>query len=205
MTLQATPAPQPLPGGAEAAAVVRGWSRRRTLLLLGGLIVVLLGSYAAAWWTAYRLTLTYLGDADANYDAEQYVKALVGYEEFDRAKNAYIEHGGYMQIERIWADRYAVPVPPEVQRARERIDEIVNVRLTIEEAERYVQENIGRGDNPYLGLIYLRLGELYQADGRLRDAEDIYTSFADEFPQDAALIERARQDLAALQAANPGE
>lgn len=203
MTLQTAPAPQAIPD-ATAAETARGWSRIRALMLLGGLVVVILGSYALAWWTAYRLSMTYLQDADASYDAGNYLNALVGYEEFDRAKNTYVEHGGYTHVERIWADSHAVPVPSEVQRARERIDEIVNARLTIDEAEQFVQENVGRG-NPYLGLIYLRLGELYQADGRLRDAEDVFTSFADLFPQETVLIERAQQDLAALQKANPSD
>jgi hypothetical protein len=201
MTLQTTPAPQAVPGVAATETARRGWSARRALLLLGGLFVVLLGSYALAWYSAYRLSATYLADADASYEAGEFVNALVGYEEFDRASNAYVEHGGYMQIERIWADRYAVPVPPEVQRARERIDEIVASRLTVEDAEQFVQANAGRG-NPYLGMIYLRLGELYQAEGELLDAEDIFTSFEELFPNEATLIERARQNLEALQSEN---
>jgi tetratricopeptide (TPR) repeat protein len=204
MTLQTAPAPQTIPDVATVETTARGWSWTRTLMLLGGLFVVLLGSYALAWWSAYRLSMAYLGDADASYDAGEFVNALVGHEEFDRARNDYVEYGGYMQIERIWTDQYAVPVPPEVQRARQRIDEIVNSRLTIEEAEKFVQENAGRG-NPYLGLIYFRLGELYQADGRLLDAEDIFTSFADLFPQETALIERAQHNLEALQNVDSGD
>jgi len=63
-----------------------------------------------------------------------------------------------------------------------------------------VRENAGR-NNPYLGMIYLRLGELYEEAGDTRDAEDIYASFADLFPDEAALIARAQQNLARLQAA----
>lgn len=199
MTLQTMPTPQAVPDVEIAEATTRRRPRTRLLMLLGGLFVLLLVSYALAWWTAYRLSMTYLNDAEASYDAGEYVNALVGYEQFDRARNDYVEHGGYMQVQRIWADRYAVPVPSEVQHARERIDEIVNSRLTIEEAEQYVQENAGR-ESPYLGMIYLRLGELYQADGRTLDAEDVFASFADLFPQEAALIERAQQHLEALQA-----
>ncbi len=50
-------------------------------------------------------------------------------------------------------------------------------------------------------MIYLRLGELYEEAGDLRDAEDIYASFADLFPDEAALIARAQAHLARLQAA----
>ena len=64
-----------------------------------------------------------------------------------------------------------------------RIHETVYERLTIEDAEQFVQENIGR-INPYLGIIYLHLGELYELDGQLRDAEDIYESIPNLFPNE---------------------
>lgn len=55
-----------------------------------------------------------------------------------------------------------------------------------------------------MGIIYLRLGELYEADGRLRDAEDVYTSVPDLFPGDQGLIERARRNLERLQQQDTG-
>lgn len=191
-------APEAIP---EPTLAAPGWTRRRTLIIIGGAILLFVGTYMLAWWSAYSLTLTYLRDADASFEAGNYMDALVGYETFDRAINRYIHHGGYMQVERIWADSYAQPVPDQVAHARERIDLIVNTLLTIEDAEQFVQENIGRS-NPYLGMIYLRLGELYEADGRIRDAEDVYESFPDLFPQETALIERARANLERLQAGN---
>lgn len=76
-----------------------------------------------------------------------------------------------------------------------RIHETVYERLTIEDAEQFVQETIGR-INPYLGIIYLHLGELYELDGQLRDAEDIYESIPNLFPNDKTLQAQAADDLA---------
>ncbi len=188
----ATPAPE--------VAATSVWTRHRTVVIAGAVLLLFIGTYALAWLSAYNLTRGYLRDADASYAEGRYLDALVGHEEFDRATNRYINYGGYMHIERIWADRYAVPAPAEVAKAHERIDEIVGELLTIEDAEKFVRENAGR-NNPYLGMIYLRLGELYEEAGDTRDAEDIYASFADLFPDEAALIARAQQNLARLQAA----
>lgn len=172
---------------------------RRAITLFAALIVVLVVCYALAWFSAYRLSQNYLQDADASYDKGDYLNALVGYKEYDKAQKRYIDRGGYMDVEHIWADQYALPVPADVVQARQRIDEIVNSRLTVDNAEAFVQENIGRS-NPYLGLIYLRLGELYEADGRTADAKDIYSSFADLFPNEAELNARAQQNLQRLPA-----
>ncbi len=191
MAVNVAPAPTQLPVGSRIAG-------RRAYWLIALLVVVLIFSYVLAWTSAYRLSQGYLQDADASYDSGEYLNALVGYREFDDAQQKYVDRGGYMEVERIWRDRYAVPVPPEVARSRERIDEIVNERLTIDDAESFVQENIGRS-NPYLALLYLRLGELYEADGSERDAEDIYSSFADLFPNETDLITRAEQNLERLE------
>lgn len=156
--------------------------------------VVFAATYLLAWVDAYRLSLTYLDDADASFQEGRYLDALRGYDEFDRAKGEYVERGGYMHVERIWDDTYAFPVPDEVDRVEGQIDEIIETRLTVEDAEQFVQENIGRY-NPYMGPIYLRLGELYEANGQVRDARDIYESVPDLFPNDEALIERAQRDL----------
>lgn len=181
--------------------------RSRAAILIACLIVILPATYALAWWDAYRLTRTYLDDADASYDDGRYLDALLGYEEFDRARQEYVEQGGYIQVRRIWEDDYARPAPSQVERAKTRIDEIIYERLTLEDAEQFIQENIGRF-NPYMGIIYLRLGELYEANGQLRDAQDIYESVPDLFPGEQALIERARtnlENLNASQSSSQGE
>lgn len=61
-----------------------------------------------------------------------------------------------------------------------------------------MQANIGRG-NPYLGRIYLRTGELYEQEGDLRSAQEIYASVEELFPRDLALIESAQAHLARLE------
>lgn len=151
-----------------------------------------------AWRSAYTLSEDYLRDADASYDQERYLDALVGYDQYDTDKRDYIQYGGYTHVERIWENEYAWPRPDLVSYADERIEKIINQHLTLEDAEQFVQENIGK-NNPYMGMIYLRLGELYEANGALRDAEDIYESVPDLFPQDQDLIDRALRNLEKLQ------
>ncbi len=185
----------------QAAPPAPGHSRA---LILGlGAVAIFMVSYLLAWGDAYRLSAAYLKDADTSFQDGRYLDALMGYQEFSQARGRYVQRGGYIQVERIWANRYAWPRPDAVQRAKERIQEILEQRLTIAEAEQFVQENIGR-KNPYMGIIYLRLGELYEAEGRLRDAEDIYTSIPSLFPSDEALIERARVNLEKLQQRDTG-
>jgi tetratricopeptide (TPR) repeat protein len=177
--------------------------RSRIVILLAIMPVVFGFTYLLAWWDAYRLSVTYLKDADTSYQDGRYLDALVGYEDFDRAKGHYVNYGGYIQVQRIWENDYAYPVPGEVARANARIGDIIYTRLTLGDAEQFVQENIGR-NNPYMGLIYLRLGELYEINGQVRDAQDVYESIPDLFPNEKALIERARADLDHLLAQQAG-
>lgn len=170
------------------------WLRSRMVILAVGLPVIFCLTYLLAWWDAYRLSLTYLKDADSSYQEGRYLDALLGYEEFDQAKRHYVAHGGYIQVQRIWENAYSFPVPGEVDRAEKRIDEIIYSRLTVAEAEEFVQKNVGRY-NPYMGPIYLRLGELYEANGQLLEAQDIYESVPDLFPDNKKLVERARANL----------
>ncbi len=173
------------------------WPRSRMAILAVAVPVIFLFTYVLAWWDAYRLSTTYLDDADASYQEGRYLDALLGYEEFDRAKGNYVARGGYIQVQDIWRNSHAFPVPGGVEGAERRIDEIIHSRLTIADAEQFVQRNIGRY-NPYMGLIYLRLGELYEANGQLADAQDIYESVPDLFPDDAALTARARANMERL-------
>jgi len=187
----------------QPQASQRRFKPSRVILLLGGLAVFFAATYFLAWWSAYRLSQTYLKDADASYNDGRYLDALLGYETYNRAAKKYVQYGGYIHVQRIWTNKYAVPAPSEVERAEGRIDEIIYEKLTTADAEQFVQENIGR-NNSYMGMIYLRLGELYEADGQLRDAEDIYASIPDLFPNDQALIERAMADLEKLQQKQSG-
>ena len=185
-TVQATPL-VPVPA--------RGPSR--TAILLAVTVFLFAGTYLLAWWDAYRLSSGYVDDADRSYEAGEFLDALVGYEEFDEETRRYVTRGGYLKIDGIWENRYAMPVPDHVRHAQDRIDEIINEKLTVEQAAQFVQANIGRS-NPAMGIVYLRLGELLEEQGELRDAEDIYESFPDLFPNEPELIERAADDLERL-------
>lgn len=189
-----SPAAQP-----EAAAAVRPGFLRRALLvaLLAGSIFAL--SYALAWFNASRLSARFIQDADAAYDQGEYLESLVGAERFDPQINRYVKHGGYLDVENIWSSSYSWPVPPELQQASQRTQEIVNQRLTIETAEEYIRANTGR-PAPYFAEIYLRLGELYEQEGDLSSAQDIYESILELFSNRPDLIEKAQAHLERLAA-----
>ena len=182
----------------EAAAVARPGFLRRALLVafLAGLTFAL--TYAFAWFNASRLTARFIQDADAAYDQGEYLESLVGTERFDPQSNQYVKQGGYLNVEKIWSSSYSWPAPPEVERASQRTQEIVNQRLTIEMAEDYIRANTGR-PAPYFGEIYLRLGELYEEDGDLPSARDIYESIIELFPNRPDLIEKAQAHLERLE------
>lgn len=187
-----SPAAQP-----EAAAVARPGFLRPALLvaLLAGLIFAL--SYGLAWFNASRLSARFIQDADAAYNQGEYLESLVGAQRFDPQINQYVKQGGYLDVEKIWSSSYSWPVPPELQQASQRTQEIVNQRLTIEMAEKYIRANTGR-PAPYFGEIYLRLGELYEQEGDLRSARDIYESILELFPNRPDLIEKAQAHLERL-------
>jgi hypothetical protein len=84
-----------------------------------------------------------------------------------------------------------------VTQAQARIDEILNQRLTIEEAEGFIQANIGK-QNPYMGQIYLLLGELYEREGDIQSAKEIYGEIEELFPSEPDLIARAKEHLTRL-------
>ena len=73
-------------------------------LIVAGLFAV---NYFFGWLQAYQLAGTYFRDAEAAYAQEDYLNALTGYKEFDRDQNKYVQRGGYLQVERIWA----IPTP----------------------------------------------------------------------------------------------
>lgn len=180
----------------SAVPAARPESRRFVIIAIGA-VVLFIVAYGMAWGSAYRMTMTYLDDAAKSAQEGRDLDALMGYKVYDQSSKRYVPHGGYVQVRNIWSSSYAVPRPAEAETVQQHIDEIINQRLTIDEAEQFVQENIGQS-NPYLGMIYLRLGELYEADGRLKDAKDVYSSFADLFPDENALIERAKANLEKL-------
>ncbi|HSK65918.1 MAG TPA: tetratricopeptide repeat protein [Anaerolineales bacterium] len=188
-----SPAAQP-----EAAAAVRPGFLRRALLvaILAGLLFAL--TYAFAWFNASRLSARFIQDADAAYDQGEYLESLVGTERFDPQINKYVKQGGYLNVEKIWSSSYSWPAPPELERASQRTQEIVNQRLTIEMAEEYIRANTGR-PAPYFGEIYLRLGELYEQEGDLPSARDIYESILELFPNRPDLIEKAQAHLERLE------
>jgi tetratricopeptide (TPR) repeat protein len=174
-------------------------SRRKWFIVVLIVIGVFAATYIAGWIQSYQLAERYFHDAESAYAEGKYLDALTGYEEFDPEQDKYIQRGGYQHVERIWSHPNAWPRPEVYEQARARIQDIISQRITIAMAETFVQANIGKS-NPYLGDVYLRLGELYETDGDRRSAIEIYREIAELFPDRSDLIDRANDHLARLDA-----
>ena len=180
-----TTIPVQVPGEAAetAAAAARARFGKRILIGLLILAVVFLVTYALAWYNANLLATRFFQDSEASFTAGDYLKALVGYQQFDEKTNKYINYGGYLNVEKIWSSSYSWPQPPYVQQAVKRSQEIIGQKLTVQQAEQYIQENTGRPGTPYFAEIYLRLGELYEQNGDTKDAMDVYQSYRQPVPR----------------------
>ena len=183
-------------GEASALSVLSG----RVLWIILVLVVLFGGAYALAWYNANQLTTRFMRDANAQYDKGNYMDALVGGEEFNQQSNDYVKIGGYFDVLKIWSSRFSWPRPPAYQQAQKRAQDIIYKRLTVAEAEQYIQSNIGRRAPPFFGEIYLRLGELYEQEGDTADAIDVYQSMESLFPNRPDLIQQAQAHLKRLQA-----
>lgn len=197
--IQTTILPPIQPTKEAAAATASARFRKRFLLGLLLLIATFLVTYAFAWYNANQLATRFYQDSESTYKAGDYLKALVGYQKFDNQTNKYTNYGGYLNVEKIWSSHYSWPQPPYVQQAVKRSQEIIGQKLTVQQAEQYIQENTGRPGTPYFAEIYLRLGELYEQNGDTKDAIDVYQSYASQFPDRKDLIGQAQQHLAKLQ------
>jgi len=200
-----TPTPATGEAAGTAAATARSARARfgkSFLLVLLILTAIFLITYVFAWYNANQLATRFFQDSGASFNAGDYLKALVGYQKFDNKTNKYTNYGGYLNVEKIWSSNYSWPQPAYVQQAVKRSQEIIGQKLTVQQAEQYIQENTGRPGTPYFAEIYLRLGELYEQNGDTKDAIDVYQSFASQFPNRADLIEQAQQHLANLKSQN---
>ena len=61
-------------------------------------------------------------------------------------------------------------------------------------AEAFIQANIGK-TNPYLGIVFLRLGELYEQEGDLAAARDVYQLVLGSFPNEPDWVAQAQTHL----------
>ena len=170
-------------------------ANKRWLFIIFFLIIGLFAvTYVFGWIQALRLASSYYQDAEAAYAQGDYLNALTGYKEFDAERNKYIQRGGYLQVERIWNNSYAWPRPTVYGYAQTRIHEIIQQRITIPMAEGFIQANIGKV-TPYLGIVYLRLGELYEQEGDAVAAKDVYQLITESFPNQPDLTAQAQAHL----------
>ncbi len=184
---------------AEAIAPPKKSSFGKTFLV--GLLIlaaIFIATYALAWFNANQLASRFYQDSEASFNKGDYLQALVGYQTFDNQTNKYINYGGYLNVEKIWSSRFSWPQPAYLQQAFKRSQEVIDQKLTVQQAEQYIKDNTGRPGTPYFAEIYLRLGELYEQSGDIPDAIDVYQSFASQFPDRKDLIAQAQQHLAKI-------
>ena len=193
-----TPILTPVQTAETPAPAVKAGFGKKFLLGLLILVVLFLVTYALAWYNANLLATRFFQDAEASYKAGNFLDALVGYQKFDNPTNKYINYGGYLNVEKIWSSYYSWPLPPYAVQAMARSQEIINQKLTVQQAEQYIKDNTGRPGTPYFAEIYLRLGGLYEQTGDTKDAIDVYQSYAAQFPDRKDLIAMAQQRLAIL-------
>src|SRR5215207_4650670 len=113
-----------------STTAARGRFWRLLALALGIIVLLFAATYVFAWYRANTLTSTYMTDADRSYAEGEYLPALTGYEEFNEQTGSTGARGGYASGARIWADRNASPRPAQGALAQQRIDEILNQRVT---------------------------------------------------------------------------
>ena len=199
MTTMQQPVESAASDATQKEAQVVTWHDFLKRFLIGLLLLLLLfaGTYAYGWYNAYQLSSRFLSDADQSYQEGNYLEALTGREIYNQEAQQYQNIGGYIDVERIWSHRLSWPVPDLAQQAKQRSEEIIQERLTVAQAEQYIQANIGK-QAPYFAEIYLQLGELYLQEGDEMAARDIYESVPELFPRRKDLIQKADQKLAQL-------
>ncbi len=66
---------------------------RRPLIIVLIVVVLFGSSYAYAWLNVYSLSKTYYRQAEASYRAGKYIEALMGYKDYDAARERYVFRG----------------------------------------------------------------------------------------------------------------
>ncbi len=165
------------------------WKKIVTGLII--FLVLFFGNYIYGWFDCYILTKRYYQDAEASFSQKEYVKALDGYNRYDKETDKYEPIGGYSHVVQIWDNPWAVPQSKLYIKAKQKIDEIINQEFTLDDCMTYFTQNIGRS-NPYLGQVTYRIAELYEKQEMLEDAYDYYQLVEESFTLEPDLVQKAR-------------
>ncbi len=172
--------------------------RRKLAIIVIAIFVLFAGNYALAWFNSYNLSGTYYRQAGVSYQAGKYVEALMGYKDYDEASGRHVFVGGYAQVVNIWEHSWALPRPAIYAEAKAKVREIIHQKFTREDAQLFLDRYLGR-ENPYLGEVVLRMAELYLEEGDKESALETYRLIIDSFSTDPDLVEKAREQVAALE------
>ncbi len=189
------------PAFRRPAVKLSTWAR--VLIIVLGIVVYIIINYALAWIDAYRLSSRLMADADSSYNSGAYMQAFMGYEQRDPVSGKSITKGGYVDVLHVWSDAYSWPLPQSLlEKGKARLQDIMNNHMTIADAENFITAFSGL-DNPYLGDVYLRLGELYQQSGDRATALSVYKDVADLFTDRPDIILQAQEHIKKLEANQP--
>jgi len=174
--------------------VKKAWWLMLTLLLLIG------GVYAWVWWESFERSKEYFEQA-ARYEQEgRLMEALKGEEFFDEERNRYEMRGGYEHVIAIWSDPWALPKPPLVGEAKQRMDRIIHEKLSPEEGLAIFQKYF-RLSNQNLPQILLASGRKWKERKETDKAKEVFQLAMQAFGHHAAIRQEIEKELESLKRA----
>jgi len=151
--------------------------------------------YGYVWFGSYQLANKYYDQAESSMGKGNYGIALKGDDIFNKTSGKYEYIGGYEQVLNIWKNGYAWPKPPVYAKAKDKIDTIINDKLTPEEGVQLVQQYM-RQSNGFLPEILAASTQKLIDQGRMDEAKDVYAMLTDAFGSEPG-IQKQIEELAA--------
>ena len=154
-------------------------------------------TYIYVWAELYSRTSQYYEHAMELLNAKDYALAIKGQQVFDAQENTYIYKGGFQQIVIAWEHPFALPRPKIYGYAKDRIHEIITVKISAEEGME-IFKTYFRLDNRYLGEILLRVGDIYREQQNIEKAKETYSLITEIFTLNEVLSQTALERLNTL-------
>jgi len=170
--------------------------------VLKGILIaayVIAMTYAWSWYESNSMSARYYQDALRKFNNGDYISALKG-EEFEKEdKSGYYFSGGFQQVVQIWEHPFACPRPDEYKLAGEKINEIIDEKITIEMGMEMFNRYF-RQDNFYLGRVLLKTGERYYEKGEQDKAMDTYRMAREIFVLNEDIVKEADEKIMEIMA-----
>ncbi|WP_123042987.1 hypothetical protein [Cohnella candidum] len=161
---------------------------KKWIAALAAVLAVVL-VYGYVWLGSYKMAVKYYDQAEENMNKQRYDIALKGDEAYNRTSKKYEYVGGYEQVLSIWKSPYAWPRPAVYDKAKDKIDEIVNDKLTPEAGVQLVQKYL-RQDNAFLPEILVSSTKKLIEQDRKDEAKDVLDMLSDAFGSQPGMQEQ---------------